>query len=183
MKYDEDPNTCEVLVTTSSAAETGSASTAIYAYNEIGEETSALLNISIVENGDEYPDPVINAGQSITVAPGETSSVTFTGQNITAWSHGELPSEIVAVNMSESPNTCEVFVTASSAVESCDRVIMIYAHNEVGETREATLNVLIRESGNNMFSSLRSRSGCNAGFAGLSVLILSMMFFKTKDKK
>ncbi|MBR0097848.1 MAG: hypothetical protein IJP88_11740, partial [Synergistaceae bacterium] len=115
LNYASNPNRCEVLVTASSTAAFGEKTVTIYAYNEIGEMTSANLNVTIIDTRD-HSDPVIDCNESVSVIAGGTARAVFTGKHINSWKYGNLPNEIKAVelNYAANPNRCDVLVTASS---------------------------------------------------------------------
>ncbi|MBR1601919.1 MAG: hypothetical protein IJ667_00585, partial [Synergistaceae bacterium] len=121
------------------------------AYNEIGEETSADLSVTIINDSEKgnYDKPVIDGNKSVSVAKGGTARGVFTGKNIRAWAYGNLPDGIKAIelNYAANPNKCEVLVTASSTAQAGSKTVTIYAYNEIGEVTSRTLNVNIIEDG------------------------------------
>ncbi|MBR1601920.1 MAG: hypothetical protein IJ667_00590, partial [Synergistaceae bacterium] len=144
LNYAANPNRCEVLVTASSTAAAGEKTVTIYAYNEIGEMTSANLNVTIIDNRD-HSDPVIDYHESVSVIAGGTARAVFTGKHINSWKYGNLPDEIKAVelNYAANPNRCDVLVTASSKAAAGAKTVTIYAYNEIGEETSADLSVTI----------------------------------------
>ncbi|MBR0097279.1 MAG: hypothetical protein IJP88_08860, partial [Synergistaceae bacterium] len=151
LNYAANPNRCDVLVTASSKAAAGAKTVTIYAYNEIGEETSADLSVTIISDSEKgnYDKPVIDGNKSVSVAKGGTARAVFTGKNIRAWAYGNLPDGIKAIelNYAANPNKCEVLVTASSTAQTGSKTVTIYAYNEIGEVTSKTLNVNIIDDG------------------------------------
>ena len=148
LKYDVNPDRCEVSVTASSSATAGDHEIYIYAFNEIGEDANAKLNVKIVADGTTYPDPVIDDEGSLSVVPGGTSNTIFTGQNVASWAYGSLPDSVKAIELryDRNPNRCEVIVTASSTAEiDTDCTVTMYAYNEVGESADKNLNIFIED--------------------------------------
>ena len=193
-RYDpEDASQCEVIVTANSTAQVGeTASVRVLAgnvYDEIG--TDIAVTIASVTSAA----PVINEKTAtVTVAPGNSANTTFTGTNISTWKYGNLPDGIDGIGLvydANDPNTCEVTVTASFLADEGDGGdITITAYNSEGVSATATLTVSISEDGddgddNSDFHNFlrRHSSGCDMGFAGMSLLALSMMFFKARNKK
>ncbi|MDY6401643.1 MAG: hypothetical protein SPK98_05005, partial [Synergistales bacterium] len=146
LNYSTNPNRCEVLVTADAKAKAGTYPVTIYAYNAVGEETSATLTVTITAEEAKYEDPVIDENEEVSVIAGGTAKAVFTGQHIRAWKYGLLPDIVKAVelNYSVNPNRCEVLVTASSTATGSSKVT-IYAYNEVGEETSADLTVKITE--------------------------------------
>ncbi|MBR0043752.1 MAG: hypothetical protein IJP56_02810, partial [Synergistaceae bacterium] len=151
LNYAANSNKCDVLVTASSKAVAGAKTVTIYAYNEIGEETSADLSVTIINDSEKgnYDKPVIDGNKSVSVAKGGTARAVFTGKNIRAWAYGNLPDGIKAIelNYAANPNKCEVLVTASSTAQAGSKTVTIYAYNEIGEVTSKTLNVNIIDDG------------------------------------
>ena len=137
------PNRCDVLVTASDNTDVTSAKVTIYAYNAIGEVTSADLNVTILSDGGSKTDPEIDGNKSVSVAKGGTARGVFTGKNIRAWAYGNLPEGVksIQLNYAANPNRCDVLVTAASDTTATSGTVTIYAYNEIGEERSATLTV------------------------------------------
>ena len=92
LRYNTNPNVCEVLVTANDDTSAASATVNIYAYNEIGMETSKTLTVNIVESDStKYPAAVINTISGVKVAQGGIVNVSLTGSNIKSWGYGNLP--------------------------------------------------------------------------------------------
>ncbi|MDY6404813.1 MAG: hypothetical protein SPL87_05205, partial [Synergistales bacterium] len=67
LNYSTNPNRCEVLVTADAKAKAGTYTVTIYAYNEVGEETSATLTVKITTEETKYEDPVIDENEEVSV--------------------------------------------------------------------------------------------------------------------
>ncbi|MBQ7559623.1 MAG: hypothetical protein IJT20_05185 [Synergistaceae bacterium] len=145
LDYSSNPNRCEVLVTASSTATAGTYSVPMYAYNEVGQEVSSTLKITVTT--DTYAAATIDKNEEVTVKAGGTVRTVFTGKNVNAWKYGNLPAALKAVELNYSTNTnrCEVLVTASSTAEAGTYSTDIYAYNAVGEEVSATLTVTVTE--------------------------------------
>ncbi|MDY6428117.1 MAG: hypothetical protein SPK66_01265, partial [Synergistales bacterium] len=145
LNYSVNPNRCEALVTASSTATAGTYTVTIYAYNEVGEETSAPLTVKITTEETKYKYPVIDEAQSVSVIAGGTAKAVFTGQHIRAWKHGNLPDAVKAVelNYSKNSNVCNVLVTAGSTATAGTYTVTMYAYNEVGCETSADLTVTV----------------------------------------
>ena len=146
MKYDANPDRCEVLVTASSTATAGRNTVTIYAYNEIGESKTATLTVNIVEDSSQ-PAPLIDDENiSVDVIPGGMSFAILTGRNIASWAYKDLPSAIKAIEMSyynNDPNICGALITASSTAEIGEYTVTFYAYNSVGMSADVTLTVSV----------------------------------------
>ena len=182
LNYRDNPNVCEVFVDVKDGASVRQGDITLYAFNEAGEISEPrTLTVNIIANSD-HEAAIIDEDESISITHGGTATAVFTGTHIRSWGHATLPDAIkdIDMNYDTNPNRCEVLVTASSTAtaDNTPVEIKIYAYNKVGESADATLTVSIQDG-----SRSSSHHGCDVGFAGMSALILSMMFFRAKDKK
>ncbi|MBQ7732967.1 MAG: hypothetical protein IJT58_02995, partial [Synergistaceae bacterium] len=177
LNYSVDPDRCEALVTASSTAEAGTSKVTIYAYNSVGTEKTATLNVTVIndEAAKSYPAPVIDEDESVTVVPGGTARAVFTGSNVHSWSHGSLPSGVKAVVLKYDthPDRCEVLITASSAAKAGNVSVAINAYNEVGASVSKTLRITIVEASSHPAPVIDSEGSVSVVPGGTSSTLLT----------
>ncbi len=145
LNYATNPSRCEVLVTADPNAAEKTYHVTIYAYNVIGEDTSADLEVTVIVDEEKPEATITTTAETVSVVAGGTGKVILKGTNVSAWKYKNLPDEIKAVELdySTSSDVCNVFITASSSAEEKTVSFDVYAYNEVGKEAATPAKIIV----------------------------------------